>query len=179
MTFRRTSKSTIRLPLSTRSGAIRNLGALPQSSWGVSAPTARLLNMTESPVSGSASFLLQIEASKPSFDGSRKQKCRRKHNLGTNSGAAEQANAVLLLARSRENGATGAGKTTVMAMLSRWQDRNAVRAPTRNSFSRGFLIIAPASQSKIACAYCCRAIWKILPHARTRADTDEAGHAFQ
>jgi type III restriction enzyme len=39
--------------------------------------------------------------------------------------------------------ATGAGKTTVMAMLIAWQTINAVRSPTSNAYSRGFLIIAP------------------------------------
>ena len=39
--------------------------------------------------------------------------------------------------------ATGAGKTTVMAMLIAWQTINAVRRPGSNRFSRGFLIVAP------------------------------------
>ncbi len=39
--------------------------------------------------------------------------------------------------------ATGAGKTTVMAMLIAWQTVNAVRRPASKSFSRGFLICAP------------------------------------
>ena len=39
--------------------------------------------------------------------------------------------------------ATGAGKTTVMAMLIAWQTINAVRRPGSNKFTRGFLIIAP------------------------------------
>ena len=39
--------------------------------------------------------------------------------------------------------ATGSGKTTVMAMLIGWQTVNAVRSPTSNLFSRGFLIITP------------------------------------
>lgn len=39
--------------------------------------------------------------------------------------------------------ATGAGKTTVMAMLIAWQVLNAVRSPASKKFSRGFLIIAP------------------------------------
>jgi len=38
--------------------------------------------------------------------------------------------------------ATGAGKTTVMAMLIAWQTLNTLRSPTSN-FSRGFLVIAP------------------------------------
>ncbi|WP_374962927.1 BPTD_3080 family restriction endonuclease [Spongiibacter tropicus] len=39
--------------------------------------------------------------------------------------------------------ATGAGKTTVMAMLIAWQTINAVRHPQSNRFTRGFLIVAP------------------------------------
>ncbi|TWT61715.1 BPTD_3080 family restriction endonuclease [Rubinisphaera italica] len=39
--------------------------------------------------------------------------------------------------------ATGAGKTTVMAMLIAWQTVNAVRRPNSKKFTRGFLITAP------------------------------------
>ena len=39
--------------------------------------------------------------------------------------------------------ATGAGKTTVMAMVIAWQTVNAVRRPKSNTFSRGFLIVTP------------------------------------
>ena len=39
--------------------------------------------------------------------------------------------------------ATGAGKTTVMAMLIAWQTINAVRHPGSKQFTRGFLIVAP------------------------------------
>jgi len=39
--------------------------------------------------------------------------------------------------------ATGAGKTTVMAMLIAWQTINAVRRPGSKNFSRGFLVCAP------------------------------------
>jgi type III restriction enzyme len=39
--------------------------------------------------------------------------------------------------------ATGAGKTTVMAMVIAWQTVNAVRYPTSKRFSRGFLIVTP------------------------------------
>ncbi|HZW64062.1 MAG TPA: DEAD/DEAH box helicase family protein [Hanamia sp.] len=39
--------------------------------------------------------------------------------------------------------ATGAGKTTVMAMIIAWQTINAVRRPQNKRFSRGFLIVAP------------------------------------
>jgi len=39
--------------------------------------------------------------------------------------------------------ATGAGKTTVMAMLMAWQTINAVRYPNRKKFTRGFLVVTP------------------------------------
>ncbi len=39
--------------------------------------------------------------------------------------------------------ATGAGKTTVMAMLIAWQTLNAIRSPKSNPFTTGFLIITP------------------------------------
>ena len=40
--------------------------------------------------------------------------------------------------------ATGAGKTTVMAMLIAWQTINAVRRPGSKHFTRGFLVVRPA-----------------------------------
>jgi type III restriction enzyme len=39
--------------------------------------------------------------------------------------------------------ATGAGKTTVMAMLIAWQTINAVRRPGSTKFTRGFLVVSP------------------------------------
>lgn len=39
--------------------------------------------------------------------------------------------------------ATGAGKTTVMAMIIAWQTINAVRKPNSRRFIRGFLIVTP------------------------------------
>ncbi len=39
--------------------------------------------------------------------------------------------------------ATGAGKTTVMAMLIAWQTINAVRRPGSKNFTRGFLVCTP------------------------------------
>src|ERR1700754_1552410 len=56
-------------------------------------------------------------------------------------GANEQANPELL--RLAMKMATGAGKTTVMAMLIAWQTVNAVRSPTSTHFTRGFLVISP------------------------------------
>ena len=56
-------------------------------------------------------------------------------------GANAQANPELL--RIALKLATGAGKTTVMAMLIAWQTVNAVRHPGSKHFSRGFLIVTP------------------------------------
>ena len=39
--------------------------------------------------------------------------------------------------------ATGAGKTTVMAMIIVWQTINAVRHPASKAFTRGFLVCTP------------------------------------
>ncbi|QDT70355.1 Type III restriction enzyme, res subunit [Planctomycetes bacterium MalM25] len=56
-------------------------------------------------------------------------------------GASELANPGLM--RLALKLATGAGKTTVMAMLIAWQTVNAVRRPNSKKFTRGFLIVAP------------------------------------
>jgi len=55
--------------------------------------------------------------------------------------AGEQANPGL--ARLALKLATGAGKTTVMAMLIAWQTINAVRRPGSKKFTRGFLVVTP------------------------------------
>lgn len=39
--------------------------------------------------------------------------------------------------------ATGAGKTTVMAMIIAWQTVHAVRHPNSKRFTRGFLVVTP------------------------------------
>ena len=55
--------------------------------------------------------------------------------------ANEQANPGL--SRLALKLATGAGKTTVMAMLIAWQTVNAVRRPNSPRFTRGFLVVTP------------------------------------
>ena len=55
--------------------------------------------------------------------------------------ANEEANPYL--ARLAVKLATGAGKTTVMAMLIAWQTINAVRRPNSRRFTRGFLVVTP------------------------------------
>jgi len=48
-----------------------------------------------------------------------------------------------LLSRLALKLATGAGKTTVMAMIIIWQTINAIRRPTSKKYTRGFLIVTP------------------------------------
>jgi type III restriction enzyme len=55
--------------------------------------------------------------------------------------ANDDANPELLRAALKL--ATGAGKTTVMAMLIAWQTVNAVRHPQSKHFTRGFLVVTP------------------------------------
>ena len=55
--------------------------------------------------------------------------------------ASEQSNPGL--ARLALKLATGAGKTTVIAMLIAWQTINAVRRPNSRNFTRGFLVVTP------------------------------------
>ncbi len=55
--------------------------------------------------------------------------------------ASREANPELL--RLALKLATGAGKTTVMAMLIAWQTVNAVRRPGSKNFTRGFLVVTP------------------------------------
>ncbi|MDE3767564.1 BPTD_3080 family restriction endonuclease [Sinorhizobium meliloti] len=125
-------------------GHLAQWRALPQSSWGVSPATARLLHHWRNhPFQGVKPFYCQIEAVETVIWLTEVAKSRKQyatiweHLLGAN----EQANPELL--RLAMKMATGAGKTTVMAMLIAWQTVNAVRSPTSTTFSRGFLVIAP------------------------------------
>lgn len=115
-----------------------------QADWGVTPITARLLNhWRRSDFETVRPFFCQVEAVETIIwltEVARTQKQYAKfweHIRGAN----EEANPELL--RIALKMATGSGKTTVMAMLIAWQVLNAVRSPTSNLFSRGFLIITP------------------------------------
>ena len=113
--------------------------------WQVTPETARLLlHWRHHPFQSIRPFFCQVEAVEtiiwltevaPKL-GKRAEKFRA--HIG---GANEQANPELL--RLALKLATGAGKTTVMAMLIAWATVNAVRHPNSKTFSRGFLIITP------------------------------------
>lgn len=112
--------------------------------WGVTPATARLLHhWRRTEVEGLRPFFCQVEAVETVIwltEVARRQD-RYKHLWRHIEGANQLANPDLM--RMAMKMATGAGKTTVMAMLIAWQTVNAVRSPTSSNFSRGFLIVAP------------------------------------
>ncbi len=119
--------------------------ALPSDrDWGVTPATARLLHYwRRTDVEGLRPFFCQVEAIETIIwltEVARTQK-RYSHLWKHIEGANQQSNPDLL--RLAMKMATGAGKTTVMAMVIAWQTVNAVRSPTSSHFSRGFLIVAP------------------------------------
>ena len=115
-----------------------------QTDWGVTPATARLLqHWRHHDFQGIRPFFCQIEAVETIIwltEVARTQKTHKRfwdHIQGAN----EQANPELIRLASKM--ATGAGKTTVMAMLMAWQVVNAVRSPTSKLFTRGFLVVSP------------------------------------
>lgn len=112
--------------------------------WGVTPATARLLHYwRRTEVEGLRPFFCQVEAVETVIwltEVARTQK-RYAHIWKHIEGANQQSSPDLL--RLAMKMATGAGKTTVMAMVIAWQTVNAVRSPTSSYFSRGFLIVAP------------------------------------
>jgi len=119
--------------------------ALPNpADWGVTPTTARLIAYWRShKFSGFQPFFCQIEAVETIIwlteVASRRSQYRsiRTHLEGGNAASNPE------LLRLAMKMATGAGKTTVMAMLIAWHAANAARAPGSNRFSKGFLIVTP------------------------------------
>ena len=115
-----------------------------QSDWAVTPATARLLrHWRDHDFQGTRPFFCQVETVETIIwltEVARHQKTHKRfweHIQGAN----EQANPELI--RLAMKMATGAGKTTVMAMLVAWQTVNAVRSPASRQFTRGFLIVTP------------------------------------
>ncbi len=119
--------------------------ALPSpADWGVTPATASLLtHWRHYNFQGVRPFFCQIEAVETLIwlTEFARQKKQYKHIWRHIEGANKDANPELM--RLALKMATGSGKTTVMAMLIAWQTVNAVRSPTSNLFTRGFLLIAP------------------------------------
>lgn len=118
--------------------------ALPNpADWGVTADTQRLLLHWRDPASeGLRPFFCQVEAAEVAIWLAEvaPTRARTERFLQRLHDVNDAANPGLF--RLALKLATGAGKTTVMAMLIAWQTVNAVRYP-RRSFSKGFLIVTP------------------------------------
>ena len=112
--------------------------------WQVTPETARLLqHWRHHNFSGIRPFFCQVEAAETAIwltEVARQSK-NGKRLLDHLTVANRDANPELM--RLALKLATGAGKTTVMAMLIAWQTINSVRHPTSKYFTRGFLVCAP------------------------------------
>lgn len=125
--------------------AVESWRKLPESQWQVSPTTARLLRHWRShEFANQKPFFCQIEAvetviwltevaPRSSSQGRRFWMHLEAANAASNPDLMRMA---LKLA-------TGAGKTTVMAMLIAWQTLNAVRHPNSKRFTKGFLVVTP------------------------------------
>src|SRR6266704_2048861 len=114
------------------------------SSWGVTPETARLLqHWRHHEFTGVRPFFCQIEAVETAIwlTEVAPNEAQSKRFLTHLANANNDANPALM--RLALKLATGAGKTTVMAMLIAWQTINAVRRSQSTRFSRGFLVVAP------------------------------------
>jgi type III restriction enzyme len=126
-------------------GYVDTWRSLPNpNQWQVTPETARLLqHWRHHDFSGVRPFFCQVEAVETAIwlteVAPQSKQC--KHILDHLAAANKDANPELM--RLALKLATGAGKTTVMAMIIAWQTINAVRHPTSKSFTRGFLICAP------------------------------------
>ena len=113
--------------------------------WQVTPETARLLQHWRShPFQGIRPFFCQVEAVETAIwltEVAPKMGAQGKKFIEHLKGANEQANPDLF--RMALKLCTGAGKTTVMAMLIAWQTVNAVRHENSKNYTRGFLIVAP------------------------------------
>jgi type III restriction enzyme len=126
-------------------GYVDTWRSLPNSNqWQVTPETARLLwHWRHHNFSGVRPFFCQVEAAETVIwlTEVAPQSKNGKRLLDHLTAANKDANPELM--RLALKLATGAGKTTVMAMLIAWQTINAVRHPVSKHFTRGFLICAP------------------------------------
>lgn len=117
---------------------------LPPSQWNVTPVTQRLLlHWRNHSFANQRPFFCQVEAAETAIWLTEVGSLTKAGQviLENLKAANEQANPGL--SRLALKLATGAGKTTVMAMLIAWQTINAVRYPGSKNFTRGFLIVSP------------------------------------
>ncbi len=117
---------------------------LPEAQWQVTPETARLLrHWRHHHFSGIRPFFCQLEASETAIWLTEVAPRARAGRNFLDHLANANADANPDLPRLALKLATGAGKTTVMAMLIAWQTINAVRRPQSSRFTRGFLVVTP------------------------------------
>src|SRR5882724_9206964 len=118
---------------------------LPSNLWQVTPETARLLqHWRHHDFSSVRPFFCQVEAAETAIwltEVAPHIGVTGRRILDLLANANKEANPELL--RLALKLATGAGKTTVMAMLIAWQSINAARRPQSSRFSRGFLVVTP------------------------------------
>ncbi len=119
--------------------------SLPNSKdWGVTPETARLLeHWRHHDFAGITPFFCQIEAVETAIWLTEVAPTWKGGKAALEMLASSNAEANPGLNRLALKLATGAGKTTVMAMIIAWQTINAVRSPGSKRFTRGFLVCAP------------------------------------
>ncbi len=129
--------------------AVEQWRALPESAWRVTPETARLLRHWRQHAFGDIRpFFCQVEAAETviwlSEVAPQLGKAGRQYiEPLANANAGATADSISVLNRMALKLATGAGKTTVMALLIAWQTVNAVRHPGSPRFTRGFLVVTP------------------------------------
>lgn len=125
--------------------AVDSWRRLPESQWQVTPETARLLRHWRThEFQNQRPFFCQIEAVETLIwltEVAPKSSAQGRRFWAHVEAANAASNPQLL--RLALKLATGAGKTTVMAMIIAWHTINAVRRPDARKFSKGFLIVAP------------------------------------
>ena len=115
------------------------------NNWGVTPETARLLlHWRQHNFSNFRPFFCQVEAVETLIwltEVAPRLSATDRRVLGRLAGVNQEANPEL--SRIALKLATGAGKTTVMAMIIAWQTVNAFRHPNSRRFTRGFLVVTP------------------------------------
>ena len=140
-----TDETALQTAIAELRGEVDRWRALPNPlDWRVTPETRRLLQHWRDPdPDGLRPFFCQVEAAEiavwlAEVAPQRAMSRRLLERLRAVNAAANPG-----LFRLALKLATGAGKTTVMAMLIAWQTINAVRHQNTKSFSRGFLIVTP------------------------------------
>lgn len=125
--------------------AVESWRRLPESQWQVTPTTARLLRHWRThQFANQRPFFCQVEAVETVIwlTEVAPRSSSQGRRFWTHLEAANEASNPELM-RMALKLATGAGKTTVMAMIIAWQTLNAVRHPNAKRFSKGFLVVAP------------------------------------